>query len=83
MRDRSYQYLQDATSFGLLSDKNAEKLKGEKLIRIGFSIPAALGNIAFHMEFSYANEAVMSLASFAYRETPCWPDGQYGELPNF
>ena len=29
MRDRSYQWLKDATSFGLLSDKSAEKLKGE------------------------------------------------------
>ena len=29
MKDRSYQWLKDATSFGLLSDKSAEKLKGE------------------------------------------------------
>ena len=31
MRDRSYQWLKDATSFGLLSDKSTEKLKGENL----------------------------------------------------
>ena len=29
MRDRSYQWLKDATSFGLLSDQSTEKLKGE------------------------------------------------------
>ena len=29
MRDRSYQWLKDATLFGLLSDKSAEKLEGE------------------------------------------------------
>ena len=29
MRDRSYQWLKDATLFCLLSDKSAEKLEGE------------------------------------------------------
>ena len=29
MRDRSYQGLKDATSFGLISDKSAEKLERE------------------------------------------------------
>ena len=40
--DRSYQYLQDATSFGLLSDKSTVYFNSENLIGIGFSILAAL-----------------------------------------
>ena len=37
----SYQWLKDATSFGLLSDKTAEKLEGEYSNICQFSILAA------------------------------------------
>ena len=41
MRDRSYQWLKDATLFGLISDKSAE-IRGSKYWNIGqFSILAA------------------------------------------
>ena len=36
--ERSYQGLKDATSFGLISDKSAEKLEGENLNFGHFSI---------------------------------------------
>ena len=45
MRDRSYQCLKDATSFGLLSDKSAEKLKGENL---NFCQNGRIGNFCLH-----------------------------------
>ena len=38
MREKSYQGLKDATSFGLLSDKIAVYFNMEKSIGIGFSI---------------------------------------------
>ena len=38
--DRFYQYLQDATLFGLLSDKSTVYFNSENLIGIGFSILA-------------------------------------------
>ena len=38
MTDRSYQWLRDATSFGLISDKSAEKLEGGNLNFGHFSI---------------------------------------------
>ena len=38
--DRPYEYLQDATSFGLLSDKSTVYFNSENLIGIGFSILA-------------------------------------------
>ena len=40
MRDRSYQWLKDATSFGLISDKSAEILGSKYLNICQFSILA-------------------------------------------
>ena len=47
MRDRCYQGLKDATSFGLISDKSAEKLEWENLNFGPFSI-MALGTILWY-----------------------------------
>ena len=47
MRDRSYQGLKDATSFGLISDKSAEKLEWENSNFGHFSI-MALGTILWY-----------------------------------
>ena len=66
MRDRSYQQLQDATSFVILSDKNTEKLEGEYSNKIGFSILAA-----FCMEFSYANEVEVTSQPHLHMKTLC------------
>ena len=57
MRDRSYQWLKDATSFGLISDKSAE-IQGSKYSIIGqFSILAMAFVFVFRMQIS----RVMSL----------------------
>ena len=61
MRDRSYTWLKDATSFGFISDKSAE-IQRSKYWNIGqFSI-LAMADIELLLHVcSYANEAVMSL----------------------
>ena len=74
--ERSYQGLKDATSFGLLSDKSAEKLEGENSNNCQFSILAAwltqsfLFMIIFCMQISDVTST-----SFAYK-TLCAESGQ-------
>ena len=55
--DRSYQYLQDVTSFAFLSDKSTEifKWKYSKIWNSPYWLPGQHG-----APCSYANEAVMS-----------------------
>ena len=55
--DRSYQYLQDATLFGLLPDKSTVYFNSQKSIGIEFSILAALANTELADTSLYANEA--------------------------
>ena len=55
MRDRSYQWLKDATSFGLISDKSAEIRGSEYWKNCQFSILAKIGH--FRPSCSYASYA--------------------------
>ena len=79
MRDRSYQWLNDATLFGLISDKSAE-IQGSKYWNIGqFSILAMANTELLLHVHSYANEAVTSLPVRKFHAE----GGQYGEYSNF
>ena len=62
MRDRSYQGLKDATSFGLICDKSAEILGWKHTNFCQFPIRPFLAFffLLLHVR-SYANEAVTSL----------------------
>ena len=56
MRDRSYQWLKDATSCSLISDKSAEKLEGGNLNYGHFSLGWVLYyGEDIHLDFSVIN----------------------------
>ena len=77
---KSYQGLKDATLFGLLSDKSAEKLEGENSNNCQFSILAIWLTQSFFMfVFCMQISRVMSLLPHLHTEM-CRPGGQYGEL---
>ena len=74
MRDRSYQWLKDATSFGLISDKSAEIQGSEYWKNYQFSILAAW---SFYM---FAHMQMRLWCHFQSENSVSW---HYGELPNF
>ena len=79
--ERSYQGLKDATSFGLISDKSAEKSGGKfeylPILHTGYMDDTEL---CVHMQISW----VMSLPPHLHTKTPCGRRlRKHGELKKF
>ena len=69
--ERSYQGLKDAISFGLLSDKSAEKLEGENSNICQFSILATWQTQSLCVCFRMQISQVMSLLPHLHTKTLC------------
>ena len=80
MTDRSYQWLKDATSFGLISDKSTEIQGSEYWENCQFSILAEIG--PFHPSWAWLTPSDVTHMCKSYFQTKLCV-GQAASMENF